>query len=620
MTMKKFLTLASIAISLAAVGEQPATPASVSRHYVIVLASSLPQGQGTEILKASFDLALNRARPGDRIEFLHAHELTRLAMVQVPEGSARDRANSSEFAGKFGALKKFLTEPTLGDARLAGQVRVPQLLDYVAHARADGEAVTVLVVGSPLFRTLQANEVAFNMEQGLIPGDGMITASRTQSLFGTAERKGQLRGVTVHWLTTDDRWSVSEMHRIAVQRFWSLFNSEQGAVLCSMTSDVASAFEATTRIDNRALMAVSPDPNDRGLVMRPPPAFRRETIPAPPAPTINSATAPTPRPTVPAPVPKAPEPPVVPTASQPPAPPPPKPSAKMEVPKPVLVTLDVSVVDHGNRPVVDLEKADFSVFENGVRQEVAFFTRERTPISLGLVIDTSGSIGGKLKRIVAAASSIIRQCQAQDEFFLMEFKMNATIVQDFTSDSVAVENAFGRLSASGQTALLDAVKLAVDHSQAKGKHHRKAVVLVTDGDERDSKCNREELLQSLRTANVQLYAMGFPDGLNASGTTSQRGSVPAKSEETESRAKNLLDELARVSGGRVFYPQQVAELDGIAGVISQELRTQYRLGYYATHNDRDDRWRDVRVEVGPNQAHKGVTARTRAGYFAPESP
>jgi Ca-activated chloride channel family protein len=612
-----FFVLATIVSVITTYADQP--PSGKSRHYVIALAPGLSREKGTEILKASFDLLLNRARPGDNVEFMDGLEITRLASVQVPTGSARERANSSDFAGRFGDLKKFLTESTIGDTHLAGQVRLPQLLDFVAHNRSVEEAVTVVVVGSPLFHTIQINEAAFNMDKGLIPGDGIVTGSDTQSLFGTAEKKGVLRGVSIYWLSTDEHWVVSDMHRAAVQRFWSLFSSEQGAVLYSMTSDISSTFESAEHGDGRPLMIVLPDPNDRGLVMRPPPTFHRESISVPPSPIIHSATESTPRPVEIAPLHKMPEPRVVSAVPELPMLPQ-RPNMEKEVARPTPVTLDVTVVDSNNHPITNLEKRDFTVLEDGAMQEITSFTRERTPISIGLLIDTSGSIAGKLNRIKAAAASIIQQSQPGDEFFVIEFKLNATIEQDFTSDPTAVKKAISHFSAGGQTALLDAVKLAVEHAHNKGKNKRKAVVLITDGDERDSRCNRGQLLQSLRAANVQLYAIGFPGGLNSTEVTTRRGLVPMKSQENESLARGLLQELTHVSGGRAFYPTQAGELDEIAGAIAQELRTQYQLGYYPSKTVNDGCWRDVRVEILPYMGRDGLTARTRAGYFAQKTP
>ena len=290
--MKRTLTIiVAVACGLTATGKA-ATSGPARHHYVIAIAPGLSKDKGSEVLKQSFDLLLNRAQPGDCVEFYDAPQLTKLASVVVPRGSARERANSREFAAKFGALKKTLTEPSAGDPRLAGQLRVPQLLDTVAKARQPNQRTTLVLVGSPLFITTHPNEVAFNMESGLTPGDGMVTCSSSTSLFGTAERKGQLSGMAIHWLTPSDAWATSEMHRSAVLRFWTVFAGEQGAALATFSSDTGAVFDRAVRGEDRPLMSAKADPNDRGLIMRPPPVFHRETVAAPPPPCVEVPSKP----------------------------------------------------------------------------------------------------------------------------------------------------------------------------------------------------------------------------------------------------------------------------------------------------------------------------------------
>jgi hypothetical protein len=336
--MKRTLNLIiAIACGLTAAGKA-ATASTAPHHYVIAIGPGLSKEKGNEVLKESFDLLLNRAQPGDCVEFYDAPRLTKLASVVVPAGSARERANSREFAAKFGALKKLLSEPVVSEARLAGQLRVPQLLDTVAKSCQANQRTTLVLVGSPLFITTHPNEVAFNMESGLTPGDGMVTCSSSTSLFGTAERKGQLSGMAIHWLTPSDAWATSEMHRRAVLRFWTVFAGEQGAALATFSSDTGAVFDRAVRGEDRALMSAKTDPNDHGLIMRPPPVFHRETVAAPPPPHVEvpskplaeaakpkPITSPPPVPRVTAPVLTAPAAPAAPVPAPQPAPVPPPP-------------------------------------------------------------------------------------------------------------------------------------------------------------------------------------------------------------------------------------------------------------------------------------------------------
>ena len=165
-----------------------------------------------------------------------------------------------------------------------------------------------------------------------------------------------------------------------------------------------------------------------------------------------------------------------------------------------------------------------------------------------------------------------------------------------------------------------AVKESVEHTNEKGKYDRKCAFLITDGDENDSRCSRETVLSALKASNVKLFAVGFPDGSERTAiiqicavlTLPQTG-------QTESHARNLLEELARVSGGRAFFPQEATELNGIAKSITSELSTQYHLGYYPNRADHDGRWRQVQVKISPIHGGDNLIARTRAGYFAAQS-
>lgn len=283
-----------------------------------------------------------------------------------------------------------------------------------------------------------------------------------------------------------------------------------------------------------------------------------------------------------------------------------------------LVVLDVTVTDPKNQPVADLDKDQFVVFENDVKQEIAFFAREEYPASIGLLLDTSGSMKKKLPKVIAAAKSLIRQSHPQDEFFLVEFKGDAELVEDFTEDVRLIEEALDSLVASGQTALLDALYLSVEHAQSKGKHRRKAIIVVSDGEERDSYYKRDQVLDALRQSDVQVFAIGFPEGLGEYAIFHQTESRRLSSQ--EKKARKLLEDISRISGGRAFFPESLDELDAIAQTIARELRTQYVIGYYPTAPQRDGTWRAVRVEVVPDKQRGKLIARTRSGYYATPQP
>ncbi len=283
-----------------------------------------------------------------------------------------------------------------------------------------------------------------------------------------------------------------------------------------------------------------------------------------------------------------------------------------------LVVLDVTVTDSKNQPVADLEKDRFVVFENDVKQEIAFFAREEYPASIGLLLDTSGSMKKKLPKAIGAAKSLIRQSHPQDEFFLVEFKGEAELLEDFTDDVRLIEDALDSLVASGQTALLDAVFLSVQHAQTKGKHRRKAIIVISDGEERDSYYKRDDILEAVRQSDVQVFAIGFPEGLGEYSIFRQTESRRLSGQ--EKKARKLLDDVSRASGGRAFFPESLDELEAIAHAIARELRTQYIIGYYPTNSERDGSWRAVRVDVVPDKQHGKLVARTRSGYYAKPQP
>jgi len=225
-----------------------------------------------------------------------------------------------------------------------------------------------------------------------------------------------------------------------------------------------------------------------------------------------------------------------------------------------------------------------------------------------------------LNTVIAAALRLIRESHQDDEVFIIEFKSEAELVQDFTKNVDEIEDALQDLVAHGQTALLDAVYLAVEHAQKHGKHRRKAVVLITDGEERDSYYTEKQVMEALRESDAQVYIIGFTQGLDMDRYNIFKGTGKRRIGRREKRARNLLEELAQVSGGRVFYPENLSELDPIAQTIARELRTQYIVGYYPTNAQRDGTWRSVRVDINPDEKGNKRIARTRSGYYATASP
>jgi Ca-activated chloride channel family protein len=271
-----------------------------------------------------------------------------------------------------------------------------------------------------------------------------------------------------------------------------------------------------------------------------------------------------------------------------------------------MVQLDVKVTDQTGRSIPGLTKNDFIVYEDKVSQRIESVSSEEAPVSMGLVIDTSGSMRSKIYTVSDAACGLIRQMRPDDEAFLAQFKTEAELVQEFTSDRRELEDTLGHLYVNGGTALLDAIIAAADHEHEKGKRLRKALVVITDGVEKNSSAKEREVMEAMKEDEVQVYLVGFVD---EEESFSLFGRSPAK------KAKDLLIRLAEDSGGRAFFPTDVRETPAIAAQIAKDLRAQYVISYYPCNDRHDGSFRSVGVVVDHGDNRK-LIARTRQGYYA----
>ncbi|MFN0108354.1 MAG: VWA domain-containing protein [Blastocatellia bacterium] len=271
------------------------------------------------------------------------------------------------------------------------------------------------------------------------------------------------------------------------------------------------------------------------------------------------------------------------------------------------VVLDVSVVDQTNMPVYDLKPDDFSVFEDKVKQHIESVRREEVPVSFGLVIDTSGSMRSRLQQVVESGNQLVKQMREHDEAFVAMFKTEPELIQEFTHDRRDLEDALNEMYSSGGTALLDAIIATSDYAQQKAKQRRKALIIISDGLEKNSSVKEKEVIEAIKENEVQLYLVGFIDE-DADG-----GGLFRKSD--AKRAKELLLKLAEDSGGRVFFPKETSEMPAIADQIAKDLRTQYIVSYTPSNPAKDNTFRSVSVTVNPKGIRK-LTARTRRGYYA----
>ena len=283
-----------------------------------------------------------------------------------------------------------------------------------------------------------------------------------------------------------------------------------------------------------------------------------------------------------------------------------------------LVTLNVRVIDRNNRPIDNVLQSDFRVFENGVPQPIESFSREEVPISYGLAVDNSQSMRFQLQRVIDAGKTIINSNKRGDETLLVRFisKDKIEVLQPFTSSSDLLIDGIDNLYVEGgQTAIIDAVYLTAEHvaEYKKGDdsdRRRRALIVVTDGEERDSFYTEAQLFARLREEDVQIYVIGFVNELD------KEGGLIRKS--PRDKAVSLINKLATETGGRAFFPQSLAELPQIASEIVRDLRTQYVLAYNPTNKARDGSFRAIKVAVDDGSNRDKRIALTRNGRVAPK--
>lgn len=279
-----------------------------------------------------------------------------------------------------------------------------------------------------------------------------------------------------------------------------------------------------------------------------------------------------------------------------------------------LVLVPVSVTDPSNRYVLGLTKDDFHLSEDNVEQKITSFSSEDAPLSVGLLVDTSGSMGAKLDTSRHAVSEFMKTLNATDEAFLVEFSDQAQLSVPITHDSVAIESAMTSATSGGLTALLDAVHLGLQEMK-RAKNPRKALLVISDGGDNNSRYTSSQITDLVREADVQIYAMGVFEptlsfGLPASLTGGKLGVA-------ELDGPRLLSEIANQTGGRALAATNLRELPSIAERIGIELRNQYVLAYSPQNQTRDGKYRKIEVKLDQPKVLPELKARWRLGYYAP---
>ena len=272
-----------------------------------------------------------------------------------------------------------------------------------------------------------------------------------------------------------------------------------------------------------------------------------------------------------------------------------------------LVALNVTVTDENDRYVTDIDVEGFQLFEDGAQQEVTFFTRTQLPIALALLMDTSASMADRMSTAQEAAIGFAERLRTQDLASIIDFDSRVDILHEFTNSLDALTSAIRQTSAGGSTSLYNAIYISLKElakigaaATAEEEIRRQAIVMLSDGEDTSSLVGFEEVLELAKRSNTIIYSIG----LRSRDIRTRRGFR---------EADFVLRQLAQETGGRTFFPEQVEDLPEIYQRISNELSSQYTLGYVSKNPIRDGRWRRVVVRVDrPN-----VGARTKQGYYAP---
>jgi Ca-activated chloride channel family protein len=253
-----------------------------------------------------------------------------------------------------------------------------------------------------------------------------------------------------------------------------------------------------------------------------------------------------------------------------------------------LVMVNVTVTDSDNKLVTDLKRENFQLFEDKIKQDIQYFSSEGAPLSLGIVFDISHSMQNKLELAREAAARFLETGTPEDEYLLVEFANRAELTENFTTDISRLRDRLAFKPAKGATALYDAVYLGLTKVKA-GQNPKKALLLITDGEDNHSRYSRGDIREFVRESDVQIYIIDL--------------------------GRALVGELAEMTGGH-SYRGSVDDLEDICAKIALELKSQYVLGYKSTNTVRDGKFRKIQVRTTPPPGMLKLNVRTREGYFA----
>ncbi|HEY6293474.1 MAG TPA: VWA domain-containing protein [Terriglobia bacterium] len=284
-------------------------------------------------------------------------------------------------------------------------------------------------------------------------------------------------------------------------------------------------------------------------------------------------------------------------------------SAKVE-----LVVLPATVADKKGRLVNDLTQSDFRVYEGSVPQKLSVFSHADVPVTMGIVIDDSGSMKEKRPAVNAAALAFVETSNPQDQAFIVNFNDVSYLDTpgDFAANVEDLRGALSKIDSRGGTALYDAIYTSLDHLHL-GNRDKKVLLVITDGEDNASRYSFSELLKYGQQSNAVIYTIGLlGDEANQTGLFKVHSGG-------DRHAKKVLEQLAQATGGSAYFPAALGEVDPTCRQIAHDIRNQYTLAYYPTNKAADGSFRPVHVEAFEHGTRKKLVVRTKPGYYAPRS-
>lgn len=279
-----------------------------------------------------------------------------------------------------------------------------------------------------------------------------------------------------------------------------------------------------------------------------------------------------------------------------------------------LVVLHATVYNGKGQMIDDLGKDNFRVYEDGMEQKLAVFSHADVPVTMGIVIDDSGSMRTKRPSVDAAALTFVKTSNPNDQVFVVNFNdvYYVDTPGNFAANMQQLESALDKIDSRGGTALYDAVVASIDHLKL-GNRDKKVLLVITDGEDNSSRYTFPQLVQFAEKSNAEIYTIGL-----LGGDDENSGGLFHIHSGGDRHAAKVLKDLAEATGGKAYFPKSLNEVDDVCQHIAHEIRDQYTLAYYPTNTARDGSFRQVRVVATLPGSHKRLVVRTRPGYFAPK--